>query len=92
MPDPSILNLKGEIGNSTELDAIANPSLQRLGMFVRDIDATTKELSSIWGIDSWESLEFAPPPKCHEGRKRIQDKDGQRQSIRATVSYLCTGR
>jgi catechol 2,3-dioxygenase-like lactoylglutathione lyase family enzyme len=61
MPDPSILNLKGKIGNSTELDAIANPSFQRLGMFVRDIEATTKELSSIWGIDSWETLEFTPP-------------------------------
>ena len=61
MPDPSILNLKGKIGNSTELDAIANPSLQYLGMFVRNVEATTKELSSIWGIDSWETLEFAPP-------------------------------
>jgi len=61
MPDPSILNLKGKIGNSTELDAIANPSLEYLGMLVRNIEATTKELSSIWGIDSWETLEFAPP-------------------------------
>ena len=61
MPNPSILNLKGKIGNSTELDAIANPSLQYLGMFVRDIDATAKELSNIWGIDEWETLEFTPP-------------------------------
>jgi len=61
MPDPSILNLKGRIGNSTELDAIANPSLQYLGMWVRDINAATKELSNIWGIDEWETLEFAPP-------------------------------
>ena len=61
MPDPSVLNLKGRIGNSTELDAIANPSLQYLGMWVRDINATTKELSNIWGIDEWETLEFAPP-------------------------------
>jgi len=61
MPDPSILNLKGKIGNSTELDAIANPSLQYLGMFVRNMEATTKELSNIWGIDSWETLEFTPP-------------------------------
>jgi catechol 2,3-dioxygenase-like lactoylglutathione lyase family enzyme len=61
MPDPSILNLKGRIGNSTELDAIANPSLQYLGMFVRNIEATTKELSNIWGVDEWETLEFTPP-------------------------------
>ena len=61
MPDPSILNAKGKSGNSTELDVIANPSLEHLGMFVRDIDSTTKELSKIWGIDSWETLEFAPP-------------------------------
>ena len=61
MADPSIHKLKGTLGNSTELDAIANPSLQHIGILVRDIEATTEELSKIWGIDSWETLEFAPP-------------------------------
>jgi len=61
MADPSIHKLKGKIGNSTELDAIANPSLKHIGILVRDIEATTKELSKIWGISSWETLEFAPP-------------------------------
>ncbi len=59
----SIFKHRGTIGNSTELDAIGNPSLKHIGVLVRDLTATIEELSRIFGIDSWETFEFAPP-KC----------------------------
>ena len=58
----TIFKYQGRIGNSTELDAIGNPSLKHVGVLVRDIKATTEEFSRIFGIDSWETFEFAPPP------------------------------
>ena len=57
----SIFKHKGRIGKSSELDAIGNPSLKHVGVLVRDIEATMEELSRIFGIDSWETFDFAPP-------------------------------
>jgi hypothetical protein len=47
------------IMGQTEGDSMPDPSI--LNLKGRNVEATTKELSSIWGIDSWETLEFAPP-------------------------------
>lgn len=57
-----IFKYQGRIGNSTELDAIGNPSLKHVGVLVRDVKAATEEFSRIFGVDSWETFEFAPPP------------------------------
>jgi len=56
----SIFKHKGQMGNSTELDALANPALKHVGVLVRDLEATTEELSKIFGIDSWQTFDFTP--------------------------------
>lgn len=58
----SIFKHKGRLGNSTELDALANPALKHVGVLVRDLKATTEEFSKIFGVDSWQTFDFTPPP------------------------------
>jgi catechol 2,3-dioxygenase-like lactoylglutathione lyase family enzyme len=57
----SIFKHQGRIGNSTRLDTLANPALKHVGVLVRDLEATTKELSRIFGVDSWQTFDFTPP-------------------------------
>jgi len=56
----TVSNLKGEMGSSKHLDAMANPSLQHLGIFVRDRTSYMRYVSKVWGVDDWETLEFIP--------------------------------
>lgn len=44
---------------SSDTGAIALPSSIQIGVVVKDIDKTTKFLSSIWGLGPWEITEFA---------------------------------
>jgi hypothetical protein len=46
-----VSRVKGKIGNSTELDAIANPSLQHMGVYVKDLHAFMRYMTQVWGID-----------------------------------------
>jgi catechol 2,3-dioxygenase-like lactoylglutathione lyase family enzyme len=57
----SIFKHQGIIGNSTRLDTLANPALKHVGVLVRDLEATTEELSKIFGVDSWQTFDFTPP-------------------------------
>jgi catechol 2,3-dioxygenase-like lactoylglutathione lyase family enzyme len=57
----SIFKHQGRIGNSTRLDTLANPALKHVGVLVRDLEATTEELSRIFGVDSWQTFDFTPP-------------------------------
>ena len=60
MTEPGVCKLQGEIGNS-DLDALARPSLQHVGVMVKNIEETMEYLFKIWGIDSFQTLEYSPP-------------------------------
>lgn len=56
-----VSNRKGKVGSSKELDAMANPSLQHLGVMVRDSHTFIRYASKVWGVDAWETLEYRVP-------------------------------
>jgi catechol 2,3-dioxygenase-like lactoylglutathione lyase family enzyme len=60
----SVYNLGGKIGGTAELDAIAQPTLQHLGIYVRDRNTFMRYISKVWGVSEWETLEFIPPQQA----------------------------
>jgi len=42
------------------LDIVALPSPNHIGIVVKDADETTKFLSSMWGLGSWQTFEYSP--------------------------------
>jgi catechol 2,3-dioxygenase-like lactoylglutathione lyase family enzyme len=60
---PGIYNLRGRRGRTEELDALAQPALQHLGIYVRDENPFMRYISKVWGVSDWETLEFIPPPQ-----------------------------
>lgn len=55
----AVTNVKGNIGH-TDLDDIANPSLNHLGVFVSDIEEIQRYLKKYWGITEFQTLDYHP--------------------------------